>query len=361
MTDGSLHARFGLTRSDRFRLAVDITAPPETTVALLGPNGAGKSSVVAAIGGLLAIDDGRITLGEAVLDDPDAGRFVPPEERRVGVVFQDFLLFPHMSALDNVAFGLRSRGTGRSEARTLAMEALEDVGLAGLEESRPGELSGGQAQRVSLARALASKPDMLLLDEPLASLDVTTRAEQRQVLGEHLASFPGPRLLVTHDPAEAFLFADRIYIMEEGGITQSGSPDEIRIAPRTPFAADLAGVNLFRGNARGGVVIVAGHPLKVVDGDLAGEVLVTIHPHAISVHTGPPHGSPRNAWETTVDALEVLGDRARLRCSGPLPLTAEVTRGAVEELGLARGSRVWLAVKATEIGVEAETGGGQDA
>jgi molybdate transport system ATP-binding protein len=359
---GLLEARIELTRSDRFQLRVELSVPSGTTIALLGPNGAGKSSVVAAIAGLLPIDSGRISIGDTLLDEPGKGRFVPPEDRRVGVVFQDFLLFPHLSVVDNVAFGPRSRGISRDESRSMALRAIDDMGLGGLADQRPGELSGGQAQRVALARALAAEPDVLLLDEPFSSLDVTTRWQLRQLLGERLVTFAGPRVVVTHDPAEAFLLADEVYVIESGRITQSGTPDDIRIRPRTSFAAGLAGVNLFSGRAvEGGAVDISGHLLNVVDGESAGEVLVTIHPQAISVHTEAPRGSPRNVWETTVEVLEVLGDRARLRCAAPLPITAELTLSSVSELGLRAGSRVWLAVKATEISVETVSGGSQEA
>jgi molybdate transport system ATP-binding protein len=349
-----LEARFGLSRGESFRLELDLVIPPGRTVALLGPNGAGKSSAVAAIAGLLQIDSGRISLAGSILDDSDAGVSLPPESRKVGVVFQDYLLFPHLTAAQNVAFGLRSRGTSRAEATARASDWLARLDLDGLERRKPGQLSGGQAQRVALARALVIEPDLLLLDEPLSALDVSTRNEMRRDLGRHLDAFPGPRLVITHDPVEAFLLADEVHIIENGAVTQFGTPDEIRLRPRTAYAADLAGSNLLFGRASAGVVQVGSHQLHIAEHETAGEVLLTIQPSAISLHRNPPEGSPRNTWETTVELIENLGERVRIRTGAPLPLTAEVTAEAASALGLAAGEAVWLAIKATEISVEPE-------
>lgn len=335
-----------------FRLEMAISIPPGRTAALLGPNGAGKSTAVAALAGLMAIDDGKIELAGRVLDDPSTGSFVPPERRRVGVVFQDYLLFPHLTVGDNVAFGPHSRGLPKREARARAAEWISAVGLDGLEERRPSELSGGQRQRVALARALAVEPDLLLLDEPLAALDIRSRVETRRSLAHHLQGFPGPRLFITHDPAEAFLLADEIHVLEDGAITQTGSADDIRLRPRTPYVADLAGANLVPGTALDGVVDTGAHALHIADHGLSGRVLATIRPSAVAVHLDRPEGSPRNAWPTSVELLEHLGDRVRLQTSDPLPLTVEITSESARSLALARGSRVWLSVKATEIAAE---------
>jgi molybdate transport system ATP-binding protein len=343
-----------ISRSNGFSLDVDLSIEPGLTVALLGPNGAGKSTTVSAIAGLLPIDRGRIQLGEEVLDDPGEGRFVPPERRRIGVVFQDFLLFPHLTVLENIAFGLRSRGVRRSRAIESAREWMERLDITGLEGQLPGDLSGGQAQRVALARALVAEPDLLLLDEPLSALDVTTRAQQRRVLARHLHNFDGPRLLITHDPMEAFLLADVVCLIEDGVITQLGTADEIRLRPKTKYAADLAGSNLISGQADDGRVDVGAFSLTIADHDVTGPVLLTVHPTAISVHRGRPEGSQRNAWRTSVEVVEILGDRVRLLTGVPLPLAVEVTREAMEALALQAGSAIWVAVKATEIAVEAE-------
>lgn len=347
---GGLEVRFRARRGD-FRLDLSLSIPPGKTVALLGPNGAGKSTAVESIAGLLPIESGRIGLAGVTLDEPAAGRFVPPERRQIGVVFQDQLLFPHMTVIENVAFGLRSRPLSTRQTMERAREWLERVGLSGMADRSPGELSGGEAQRVALARALVIEPDLLLLDEPLSALDVTTRARLRRMLAEHLASYPGPRLLITHDPTEALLLAEEIHVLEGGKVTQSGSADDIRLRPRTRYAADLAGSNLFVGVAAGGQVVLEAHRLHIPS-RVEGEVLVTIRPSAISVHRAQPEGSPRNAWPTKIELIERLGERVRLRTGPPLTLTVEITDEATAALGLVEGDQVWVAIKATEIGVE---------
>lgn len=352
----SLEARIRLRRSEELDIRVDLSIAPGATVALLGPNGAGKSSVVAALAGLVPIDSGRIVLKGRVFDDPASGVFLAAEDRNVGVVFQDYLLFPHLTALENVAFGLRSRGIPRDDAVQRSREWLSMVGLAGMEGRRPADLSGGQAQRVALARALVGEPDLLLLDEALSALDVGARSSTRHMLQRHLDDFAGPRLLITHDPTEAFLLADDIHVIEGGVVTQSGTADEIRLRPATSYAAELAGANFFQGVAEAGTVEVDGHRLSVADDDMRGPVLVTIPPTAVAVHVTRPGGSPRNTWSTTVTAVERLGTRVRLSTGDPLPLTVEVTAAATDELGVQPGREVWVAVKATEIGLQADDG-----
>jgi molybdate transport system ATP-binding protein len=226
------------------------------------------------------------------------------------------------------------------------------MGLGRQLQLKPTSLSGGQAQRVALARALVTEPDLLLLDEPLSALDVTTRVELRRALAEHLEAFPGPRLFITHDPTEAFLLADEIHIIEQGTVTQAGTADDIRLRPRTPYAADLAGSNLVAGVANDGVVETATHVLHIADHDISGPVLTTIRPAAISVHLRKPEGSPRNSWKTTVDLVEHLGERARLKTGDPLMLAVEVTDEAARSLNLVEGTQVWISIKATEITVE---------
>ncbi|MCP3996950.1 MAG: ABC transporter ATP-binding protein [bacterium] len=350
MTDG-LSAELVVSRDPGFRLSLDLQIEAGKTVALLGPNGAGKSTAVGAIAGLVPIDSGVVSLAGRVLDGPREGIFVPPEARRIGVVFQDYILFPHLSVLDNVAFGLAASGMRKPEARRAAAEVLDDLDLAEFTNRHPGDLSGGQAQRVALARALATSPDLLLLDEPLAALDVSTRSGLRHVLADHLGSFAGPRLLITHDPTEAFLLADEICVIEEGVVTQVGSPDEIRLRPRTAYAADLAGSNLLEGVAAAGVVSVGDHRLTIADTTATGPVLATVHPRAISLHRQKPEGSPRNAWQTKITRIEHYGDRVRIQVGAPVPLTAEVTPRAVDVLRLDVADVVWMSIKATEVTV----------
>lgn len=331
-------------------IRADLEAAPGEVTAVLGPNGSGKSTLLAAIAGLLPIDRGRIALDGEVFDDPANGVRRATERRRVGVVFQDLLLFEHLDVRDNVAFGPRSAGRSRREARERAQRHLEDIGIAHVARRRPAELSGGEAQLVALARALATGPALLLLDEPLAALDVETRRRVRQVLAEHLASFRGPTVLVTHEPLEAIALADRLVIIEAGRITQRGPVAEVARRPRSPWVAALVGLNLYRGRARAGVIHL--DATTIVPAEQAqGEVFAVIHPRAVAVHRRRPEGSPRNVWRGEAAGLDVHGDRARLEVAGPLRIVAEVTPAAVSELDLARGGDVWVSVKATEVDV----------
>ena len=346
----SLEAGIGL-RLGRLDLEVELEVGTGELVVLLGPNGAGKTTLLRAIAGLVPLDRGRVTLDGAVLEDTATGAWVPTERRPVGFVFQDYLLFPHLSALENVAFGLRARGLARAEARRRAAAWLDRVGLAAHAAARPRALSGGQAQRVALARAMVGEPRLLLLDEPLAALDAATRTEVRRDLGRHLASFGGTRLLVTHDPLEALALADRLVVLEGGRVTQSGSPAEISGRPRSRYVAELVGVNLYRGRADGATVQLAGGGRLVAAGDHDGEVFAAVHPQAVALHRRFPEGTPRNVLAGTADTLDVVGDRVRVRVAGPVPIVAEITPAAASELRLADGGPVWASVKATEVTV----------
>ena len=337
------------------------------TVALVGPNGAGKSTCLHALAGLLRAGEGsggdraaagapetaaptgagRVVLDGRVLDD--GATFVPPERRDLGVVFQDRLLFDHLSALDNAAFGLRARGQGRADARRAAAAWLERVGLAAAHhDKRPPSLSGGQAQRVALARALAIEPRGLLLDEPLAAVDASARLDLRRELAAHLAGFAGPRIVVAHDLVDALALADRMVVLEAGRLVQVGAPTDLVARPGSPYVADLVGVNGYAGTAAADVVTVGEARLATLD-HAEGAVLCTIHPRAISLYRERPSGSPRNVWRAPLAGVEPLVDRARVRVGGVLPLVAEVTHGSVDELRLAEGGEVWVAIKATEV------------
>jgi molybdate transport system ATP-binding protein len=335
-------------------LDVGLTARTGEVVALLGPNGAGKTTIVRALAGLVPIERGHITLDGTVLDDPGTATFVPTEQRPVGVVFQDHLLFPRMTARDNIAFGLRARGTDRAAAGEHADHWLDRLGLTDHAHDRPSALSGGQAQRVALARALATDPRLLLLDEPLAALDATTRVHVRAELRRHLDTFDGARILVTHDPVDALVLADRLVIIEHGRITQTGAPAAITSRPATRYVADLVGINLLLGRLEGTTVILdGGGELTVAPTHPSpdGQVAVAIRPQAIALYLREPDGSPRNTWPTTVAALEVDRDRVRATLDAPIPVTAEITAVAAHTLDLRPGHPIWASIKAVDITV----------
>jgi molybdate transport system ATP-binding protein len=266
-------------------------------------------------------------------------------------VFQDYLLFPHMSARENVAFGLRARGMSRTAARRTADDWLDRVGLAARGAARPGRLSGGQQQRLALARALAGGPRVLLLDEPLAALDAATRAELRRELRTDLASGAGSRLLVTHELLDAVALADRVVILEDGHVVQAGTIGAVADRPRSRYVADLVGINLMRGIARGHEVALVGGGTLVTADAAAGDVYVALHPHAVALHRHVPEGSARNVFRGHVGGTDLLGDRVRVHVDGVVPLVAEVTPAAIGSLGLDRGVEVWASVKATELTV----------
>jgi molybdate transport system ATP-binding protein len=251
--------------------------------------------------------------------------------------------------LQNVAFGLRARGTRRHVAEAAAAAWLDRVGLGDLAATRPAALSGGQAQRVALARALASDPALLLLDEPLAAVDVQARQQVRRALRLHLRQFAGPCLLVTHEPIEAVALANRLVVLEHGRIVQEGPVAEVARRPRSQWVAQLVGLNLYRGLARSGVVELDGDARMVAASTLTGPVFVVVHPRAVALHRRRPDGSPRNVWAGHVDGLEPQGDRVRVHVTGPLPIVAEVTPPAVASLDLAAGGEVFVSVKATEV------------
>jgi molybdate transport system ATP-binding protein len=332
-----------------FELDVDLKVEPGEVVAVLGPNGAGKTSLLRGLAGLLPLDAGRVALDGVVLEEPAAGVFVPSERRPIAMVFQDYLLFPHLTVLENVAFGLRSRGMSRTEAITTSHRWLERVGLVAEAQRKPASLSGGQAQRVALARALATNPALLLLDEPMAALDASTRVELRRDLRRHLESFRGVRLLVTHDPVEAMAMADRLVILEQGRVLQSGSAAEVTQRPRSRYVADLVGVNLFRGRASHDVITLADGGSLTAAGAGEGDVFAVVHPRTVALYRTRPDGTPRNVWEGKAVDLDLQGDRVRVRLAGSPTIVAEVTPAAVRDLGLDRGDTVWIGVKATEI------------
>jgi len=347
----SLDAHLAL-RLGTLALDARLHVQPGELLALLGPNGAGKSTALRALAGLLPLESGHVTVDGTTLDDPAAGVMVPPERRPIGVVFQDGLLFPHMSVLENVAFGLRARGRAKREAHEQARQWLERVDLAAYAAERPAVLSGGQAQRVALARALATTPRLLLLDEPLAALDAGTRSTTRREMRRFLETFEGMRLMVTHDPVDAYALADRVAVLEDGRIVQQGTLAEVTAHPRSRYVADLVGLNLVAGTVAEGVLTTP-IGIRVVVADAApGPSYAVIRPQAVTLSRATPAGtSARNSWTGTVADIDRLGDRARISVDGPLALTAEITIAALDDLALRPGDEVVATVKATEIEV----------
>src|SRR5437868_1299911 len=336
-----LNARLVVTRPG-FTLDLDLRVADGEVVALLGPNGAGKSTVLRALAGLTDLaGDGRIALDELPLHT------LPTESRPVGMVFQDYLLFPHLSALDNVAFGPRCAGASKAESRRQAAAWLERVGLGEQARVRPGRLSGGQAQRVALARALAVAPRLLLLDEPLAALDAHTRLEIRSQLRRHLADFDGVTVLVTHDPLDAMVLADRLVVIEQGAVVQEGTPAEVARRPRTDYVARLVGLNLYRGQAAARRVTVGQVTFSVAE-QVEGPAFVAFSPAAVALYRLRPDGSPRNLWQAGIAGIERHGDNIRVHLEGPITAFADVTPAAVADLDLTPGQRIWASVKATE-------------
>ncbi|MEU9860181.1 ABC transporter permease [Streptomyces sp. NPDC047971] len=336
----SLHAEVtGFTR-------LTLDAEPGTTIAVVGPNGAGKTTLLRALLGLTPRAHAELTLGSIDVTD------LPPHRRRVAWVPQDGALFPHLTALANTAYGLRAQGVSRAEARREARSWLDRLGVGHLAHRRPTQLSGGQAGRVALARALAARPRLLVLDEPLAALDQTTRAHVRHTLRTHLAGFAGVCLIVTHDPVEAVSLADRVLVLDEGRALQDAAPAEVTRHPRSPWVARMLGRNAWPGTATPeGLVLDGGGVLVAADPPPAGTpALAIVAPEAVAVHREKPAGSPRNVWPGTVREITASGSRLRvLVTSDEAPdLVAEITPQAAAELGLADGVSVWTSVKATE-------------
>jgi molybdate transport system ATP-binding protein len=344
-------------RRGSFTLAVSLAAAPGQVLGVLGPNGAGKSTLLSAVAGLTPVTAGRIALAGQVMDDASTGDFVEAADRPVGFVFQNYRLFPHMTAAENVAFSPRARGLGRRAARSAAAQWLSRLGLTDLAERKPGQLSGGQAQRVALARALAGDPALLLLDEPLSALDAGARLDVQAELKRHLADFTGPCLLVTHDPLEALVLASRLIVLEGGRIVQEDTPAQVARQPATDYVAKLVGLNLYAGQARGSDVTLAGGGTFVIASQCEhGDVLVALRPAAVTVTNERPEStSARNVWPGKITGLTLLADRVRLELAGEPAALVDVTPAAVAELSLSAGSQVWLTAKATDLEVYAAT------
>jgi molybdate transport system ATP-binding protein len=342
----TLDAHF-VVRRPAHTTKIDLTADAGEVVGLIGPNGAGKTTTLRALAGLLAVDEGEISVDGTVLSSIRA--HAPAHQRSVGFVFQDHLLFPHLSAIDNVAFGPRSSGVARRDARARALEWLTRLGIDHLANRKPGQLSGGQAQRVAIARALAAEPRMLLLDEPTASLDASGAMVLRTQLREHLHEFSGVSIVVTHTALDAMVMTDRLVVLDDGQLVQAGTPSEVAAKPRTQHVAALVGLNLVRGDAVAGAITVGHGATLVAAESVTGPAFAAFSPATVSLFGDQPSGSPRNVWRGTVTSIAPHGDAVRVQVEAAIPVLADVTPAAVATLDLRPGSAIWASVKATEV------------
>jgi molybdate transport system ATP-binding protein len=339
------------TRLEALELAVELSVEPGECLALAGPSGAGKTTVLRIVAGLARPDAGTVHCADELWFDAEAGVAVPPEDRRCGYLFQELALFPHLSALENVAFALR--GLARSERRERALDLLRRFRVGELAEARPGRLSGGERQRVALARALAREPRVLLLDEPLSALDARTRARAGRELAEMLRDVEFPSIFVTHDFFEAAQLGDRVAVIDEGRIVQIGTATELAMRPRSAFVADFAGAVVLSGTARAGqdglsIVELDGGGTLVSTDRADGRVAASVYPWEVEVEPpGAQHGgSARNRLAAEVTSMTTLGNRVRLGLRAGQPLAAEVTVSSAERLGLRAGAPVTASWKA---------------
>jgi molybdate transport system ATP-binding protein len=340
---------------------VEFGVAPGEVLAVLGPNGAGKSTVLHVIAGLVRPDRGAVRVGDRVLTDTTTGTQVETHDRRVGLLMQDALLFPHLSVAANVAFGARSgKRLARKASRVAVENWLIEVEVADLADRKPRQLSGGQAQRVALARALAADPDVLLLDEPLTGLDVGVATAMRKVLRRVLVRDGRSSVLVTHDLLDVVTLADRVVVLESGHVAEAGPTATVLAAPRSGFGARFAGINLVIGRARPDATLVTGWQQVWHGGfddgiDAGDSVVATFHPSAVAVYRNKPHGSPRNTVEVVVTELDGHGAAIRVRADGQPDgspgLTADITAESAADLRLGPGERVYFTVKAQEVSI----------
>jgi molybdate transport system ATP-binding protein len=356
LSEAALVCEAGL-RFDGFSLDATLSVDRGETLVLVGPSGAGKSSLLALVAGLLRGHSGRVVCDGVVWFDAGEGVHLPPEKRRVGLVFQDYALFPHLDVVQNVAYGPRSRGRSRGESESAAARWTERLQLADVSGRPASSLSGGQRQRVALARALATEPGTLLLDEPFGALDVTTRGAVRSELRGFLRECGLPTVLVTHDPVDAHAFGDRIAVLEGGRISQVGTRETLLAEPRSAFVADLAGLNLFRAD------LAPGHGLRearagavsfhVLAEHRDGPSFVAFSPADVSLAAERSAGSAQNVFSGRVVEVWPLPDRLRVVLDVGVLVAAEVTREAAASLEVDVGRWLWASVKATAIRVYA--------
>jgi len=349
----SLQVRKALSEFD---LEIGFEVSPAETLVIIGPSGCGKTTTLNIIAGLVEPDEGRVALGDHALWDRAARIDVTTEQRRVGYVFQDFALFPHMTVSENVAYGLRARNVRKADIPGKVGEALALLGIEHLKTRKPGVLSGGERQRVALARAIACDAEILLLDEPLGSLDAQTRNQVRGELQRLLRLINKIVIMVTHDYIDALTFGDQICVLDRGKVLQIGDRQELLRHPKSRFVAELTGVNFFEGaitrTTEDGLaeINVNGTPIyAVANGREAGETLVTFFPSDVSISLEAPSSSAVNVIRSNVKEIVHLGDKVRVSLNGALPLCAEITAGSLERMGLKAGDEVYASLKATAI------------
>jgi molybdate transport system ATP-binding protein len=330
-------------------LDVRLTAERGDVVAVIGPNGAGKSTLVRALAGIEPLSEGWVGCDGETWEDPT--RRVEMRDRRVGMVFQQGLLFPHLSAADNVAFGPRSRGARRRTAAESARTWLRRLGVDDLADRRPHQLSGGQSQRVAVARALAAEPRMLLLDEPLSALDVGVAMALRLELARHLADYDGVSVLVTHDALDAMTLATRVLVIDDGRVAQEGTPAEVARRPATDHVARLVGLNVLRGVSAGTSIRLSDGTTLISATPARGAVSACFSPSAVTLTLEEPQGSARNRWRGAVTTVVPHGAAVRVHLDGSTGLIADVTPASAARLALSPGRQVWATVKATEVSV----------
>jgi molybdate transport system ATP-binding protein len=343
-------------RLREFPLEISFQVHPAETLVIIGPSGCGKTTTLNVIAGLVDPEEGRVSLQDQVLSDTNSGANVPTEKRSIGYVFQDFALFPHMSVGENVAYGLRARRRPKKQIPEKVDEVLRLLGITHLKQQRPEQLSGGERQRVALARAIACDAQILLLDEPLGSLDAQTRNRVRGELQRMLRVIGRIAIMVTHDYIDALTFGDQICVMDRGRLLQVGSREELLRHPKSRFVADLTGVNFFEGQ----ISSASGNGLaQIWVGDSClyaaceekemGGTLVAFFPSEVSISREHPSGSPRNVFRSEVKEIIHMGDKVRLSLNGALSMCAEISANALDELELREGDTVYAALKATAI------------
>ena len=359
------------SRLGTFALEAELELADRAVMVLVGESGSGKSTLLRALAGLRRPERGRIEVDGEPWFDSERALWRPAHERSVGVVTQEVALFPHLSAAENVAFGLRAQRVDERERRQRTAAALERLGIASLAARRPHELSGGQQQRVAIARAIVLEPRVLLLDEPLSALDAASRRAIRAELRKLLHELTCMTVYVTHSPAEALSFGDRITVLEAGRVSQTGSRDDLMRSPRSPYVAEFLGVNLFRGSLAAGttsplssgarIALPQGELLLTERGDGSGEAgadtAVVVRPREITLALERPVGTARNVFEGAIEELVPEppdGELVRVSLATTPPLIAEVTRQAVEALGLRPGRRVFASFKAAGVRLAGE-------